>query len=106
MAAHIRNCRLVDVWAAIRLFRLAILLGVPLNATAGSTPPHTDNYGDALPGGAIARFGSVRLRHGAPVRAVTFSPQRATLAAVSDDGLALLWDVTTGREIARLTDCS
>ena len=61
-----------------------------------------DRYGDPLPPGAIARLGTVRLRHGRPVHSVVFSRDGKTAIAGDSFGFIIYWDVATGREIRRL----
>src|SRR4051812_41665624 len=64
-------------------------------------PARTDLYGDPLPPGALARMGTVRLRHGSHVCGVAFSPDGKAVAAAAGDGLRL-WDVSSGKEVRRL----
>jgi WD40 repeat protein len=68
----------------------------------GAEPPRTDRQGDPLPPGAIARIGSVRLRHTTGVYVFAFAPDGKTLAA-GDDNCIRLWDVTTGKEVRRFS---
>jgi hypothetical protein len=64
------------------------------NAEAG-----TDRYHDPLPLGAVARLGSLRFCHGAPVEDVTLSPDGKWVASTAKDGNCL-WDTATGREVS------
>lgn len=72
-------------------------------APVPDAPLRNDQLGDPLPAGAIARFGTVRLRHGAEPATLMFSPDAKVLASISasEEGLRL-WDPATGKELARL----
>src|SRR5437868_5821067 len=63
-------------------------------------PAPVDRYGDPLPPGALARFGTTRLQHGKRVSALAYSPDGRTLASGADDGTVRLWESATGRERA------
>jgi RNA polymerase sigma factor (sigma-70 family) len=60
-----------------------------------------DRYDDPLPPGALARMGTVRMRHGQLVNFVAFLPGGKTLLTVSQDGTVCQWDVITGKEVRR-----
>jgi WD40 repeat protein len=64
--------------------------------------PARDRYGDPLPPGALARMGTVRLRHGGSILSLALSPDDRILATGSNDQTVRLWDVATGRKIRRL----
>jgi WD40 repeat protein len=65
----------------------------------------TDLHGDPLPRGALARLGTVRLRHGGvtwggnPVFFVAFTDQGKHLLTAGSDGLVRTWDPATGQEV-------
>jgi WD40 repeat protein len=66
-------------------------------------PPKLDRHGDPLPAGAIARFGTVRLRHGTDLQAMGFTHDAKFLCTVSgSEDSVKLWDTVTGKEVARL----
>jgi hypothetical protein len=47
----------------------------PVARGPAEVPPRTDGFGDPLPEGAVARVGTIRLRHGSLITALTFSPE-------------------------------
>lgn len=63
-----------------------------------------DLASDLLPPGALARLGSLRLRHGGRVNSLAFTPDGKGLLAGAEDGSLVLWDPVTGRERLRLID--
>jgi RNA polymerase sigma factor (sigma-70 family) len=73
--------------------------GTTRSVSAG--PERADAYGDPLPPGALARIGTVRLRHSQNINEVAFAPDGKTLAA-GDWGETCLWDAATGKLIRRL----
>lgn len=71
----------------------------PAAKTAGKQP-HADLYGDPLPPGALARLGTLRLRHISA--AVAFSPDGKTLISAGADGTIRYWEPATGKETRRV----
>src|SRR5262249_33875359 len=61
---------------------------------ADSPKPKTDLYGDPLPSGAIARCGTMRLRHGRG-STVAFAADGKTLISFGGDRTLRFWDVAT-----------
>ncbi len=82
---------------------LSLLTGMPPAASGAPAPP-MDAYGDPLPAGAVARLGTVRLRHAGPVLCVVFSPDGKRLVSGGNDHAARVWDVETGRLVREFTD--
>jgi WD40 repeat protein len=65
--------------------------------------PRTDIHGDPLPDGAVARYGSLRLRHAVAVTGVAFSPDGKLLVSVADEDKSVrVWDVTAGKLVTRV----
>jgi RNA polymerase sigma factor (sigma-70 family) len=74
----------------------------PAQSNAEAKPaapgPRTDRRGDPLPDGAVVRFGSARLRHGAVIWASALSPDGKTLATAGDREV-IVWSLDTGRPV-------
>lgn len=74
--------------------------------TSAAESALTDDFGDPLPPGAVARLGSVRFRH-TYARFAVFSPDGKTIASWgSSDGQLhdiIVWETVTGRPLRRLT---
>ncbi|MBI3410538.1 MAG: WD40 repeat domain-containing protein [Planctomycetes bacterium] len=82
---------------------LVACLSFPLNAArAGDEKPkkpspRTDLYGDPLPEGALARFGSVRFRH-AGLSSYVFLDGGKTVVSSGGDRMLRFWDVDSGKQ--------
>ncbi len=63
---------------------------------AGS--PRLDRFGDPLPEGAIARLGTVRLRHGDYLHSLGFTSDSQSLVSAGCDGVRV-WETATGRPL-------
>ncbi len=69
--------------------------------------PQLDRHGDPLPAGAVARYGTVRLRHGTDIHAMGFTPDGKLLCTVSgSEDTIKMWDPATGKEVARLNSAA
>jgi WD40 repeat protein len=60
--------------------------------------PLTDTFGDPLPPGALARLGTVRLRHAHLVHFLEFLPDGESVVSAANDCFVRVWDVSTGKE--------
>src|SRR5262245_40260293 len=91
------------------MLRSMILLAIlPLSILGRTDPPRpaprTDLYGDPLPPGAIARMGTVELRHpvsGGPT--VVCSPDGKYLASGGITSTTRVWNLATGKLVWQTT---
>ncbi|MSQ93303.1 MAG: hypothetical protein EXR98_01965 [Gemmataceae bacterium] len=84
---------------------LVLMLGIALPSAIAQTekpsPAAVDRYGDPLPDRAIARLGTMRLRHGLSASRIAFAPGGKVLASVGRWPGLCLWDADTGRLLHR-----
>jgi WD40 repeat protein len=72
------------------------------DASPARAAQRTDQLGDPLPPGAIARLGSSRWRQGGQVCALSFSADGKTVAAGSFHGTVNFWEAATGKRLGQL----
>jgi WD40 repeat protein len=82
--------------------RASLLAVLAFALPAGAAEPQkekirTDLYGDPLPEGAIARFGTIRMLQ-VDTYPVAFGPDGKTLASAGKDGIRI-WNLETGKVI-------
>src|SRR5258708_741623 len=65
-------------------------------STMRADPGRRDGYGNPLPAGALARFGTTRFRHPGMPGTVSFVPNRPELVSAGADGTIIFWDIGTG----------
>ena len=82
-----------------RMTIACLLVAASLAWGQDPTTPHVDADGEVLPTGAIARLGSLRLRHYRGTAAIAWSPDGTLLATACPD--VKVWDSQTGKEIER-----
>src|SRR4051794_38700213 len=72
---------------------------IPLPAQGAAPPARwVAPENNSLPPGAIARLGSLHLRHEREVRSIAFSPDGKKVAATQQDGSKIrVWETTSGR---------
>jgi WD40 repeat protein len=68
---------------------------------AQSQLPATDHYGDPLPPGVLARLGTTRFRHNAPIVFAAFLPDGKSIVSISSDSVTCVWKFPSGQEIRR-----
>jgi WD40 repeat protein len=77
----------------------SLALAVLVGAHAASVPGTAgDAKGEALPEGALFRFGSMRWRHGAAIAGSELSPD-GKLLATADGGSVVVWELASGRRL-------
>jgi WD40 repeat protein len=89
----------------MRTARLApfVLLLASVNTVGAQEQLRVDPYGDTLPAGAVARIGSVRLRHPGLLYDLQVTGDGKRLVSRDYYGLRI-WDVTTGAQLATIRD--
>jgi RNA polymerase sigma factor (sigma-70 family) len=70
---------------------------------AGHDSERLDRFGDPLPGGALARLGTVRFRLGGWGESVLFTADGRRLISRDGGRGARLWEVSTGRPLGHLS---
>jgi WD40 repeat protein len=83
---------------------LTIIAGVTADDRFGAgckEPPRTDASGDPLPDGAVARLGTLRLRHGHIISGAAFAGDGQSIVASDFYSGVHVWDAGTGKELRR-----
>ena len=82
---------------------LAALIVIATTIPSRSDGEGVDRYGDPVPDGAIARLGTIRLRHVAnSTTGVAFSPDGKLIASATNNSpYIFVFDVATGRRVAQ-----
>jgi RNA polymerase sigma factor (sigma-70 family) len=68
---------------------------------AAKLPLPPDQADEPLPPGALHRLGTTRFRQTGPMFQIAFATDNKVLATISSDGNIHLWDIATGKNLAR-----
>ncbi len=106
----------VWLWIVLALAASGALAGVawqhdeavsqePVHAARSDGSPSRDRFNDALPGGAVARCGTISFRHGRITwgGSLTFTPDGKALISTGG-GWIRRWDLATGYAVVNLGD--
>ena len=96
------TCRLQLIWSNQVKWLMTISMLLIISLSGQGQGPGFDAQGDALPPGALARLGSLRFRHDAPItcQAITHDIR---LIATGGGRSIRIWDAATGRQKFALT---
>jgi len=83
---------------------IGAIAAAPDAACTAALPDGDAGRSDLGPPAVLARLGSDRLRHQAPVSALVYSPDGRWLASLGGDGDLCVWDADSGRCVRRLND--
>jgi RNA polymerase sigma factor (sigma-70 family) len=76
----------------------------PPKASAPAAPVvRRDQFNDPLPPGAVARFGTVMLRHGDDIQGVQFTPDGQKIVSWAWDGV-YVWNAGSGNQVRRFAE--
>jgi WD40 repeat protein len=78
---------------------MTVLFAAALSPCAHAGGPHRDLHGDPLPEGAIARLGTVRMRHAHLITGAAFAPDGKSILVSDDNSGVHVWDVAEGKEL-------
>jgi WD40 repeat protein len=81
---------------------LAFALRPAANAQPATPAAKTDQYADPLPPNAVARLGTLRLRHSDPVSHLAFQRDGKVVVSFGQDGALCRWDAATGKNLSRV----
>ena len=98
-------CRFEEVCIKKLICLIPVVVGFVTGPVAAQSP-RLDQYGDPLPEGTLARFGTIRLRPGAAPQYLAFTPDSKKVVCCcggygSGNALAY-YDVATGKELRRV----
>jgi WD40 repeat protein len=88
--------------ASLFLAGLSLFAQPPSGAPAAAT----DQYGDSLPAGSVARLGTVRWRHGGVVSFAAMSGDAKTVVTAAEDNVVRVWEYPSGRELRRIGEAT
>jgi WD40 repeat protein len=80
----------------LRRASLLVLIASLSTAPTAATEPRLDLHGDPLPEGALARLGTLRLRHPLADH-ISYTPDGRELVTSGDDGTVRVWEAATGK---------
>lgn len=75
----------------------------PKAAESSMPKERKDALGDPLPRGAVARLGTIRLRHSGWINSVAYSSDGKWLASGGSDERVRVWDAETGKEVRQFS---